>query len=45
MDKCIQQGLISAQDAAGWWQQLEETNAAGEFHWGAIVFTAIGEKR
>jgi ubiquinone/menaquinone biosynthesis C-methylase UbiE len=45
MDKCIQQGLISAQDAAGWWQQLEETNAAGEFHWGAIVFTAIGEKQ
>jgi hypothetical protein len=44
VDKCVQQGLITSQDAERWWQQLEEANAAGEFHIGAIVFTSVGEK-
>ena len=44
VDKCVQQGLISSQDAERWWQHLEEANAAGEFHAGSIVFTAAGEK-
>jgi hypothetical protein len=43
--KCVQQGLISAKDAERWWQQLEEADTAGEFHCGAIVFTAAGDKR
>jgi ubiquinone/menaquinone biosynthesis C-methylase UbiE len=45
VDKCVQQAVVSPQDAERWWQHLEEANAAGEFHGGAIVFTAVGEKR
>jgi ubiquinone/menaquinone biosynthesis C-methylase UbiE len=45
VDKCVQQRLISPQDAERWWQHLKESDAAGEFHCGAIVFTAAGEKR
>ena len=45
VDKCVQQGLLSASAGAQWWQQLEEANATGDFYWGAVVFTAIGEKR
>jgi len=45
VDRCVQQGLLSASDAERWWQHLEAANAADEFHAGAIVFTAIGEKR
>jgi len=45
VDKCVQQRLISPQDAERWWQHLKESDSAGEFHCGAIVFTATGEKR
>jgi ubiquinone/menaquinone biosynthesis C-methylase UbiE len=44
VDKCVQQGVISAQDAERWWQHLEAANATGEFHAGAIVFTVMADK-
>jgi ubiquinone/menaquinone biosynthesis C-methylase UbiE len=44
VDRCVQQGVISSQDAERWWQQLEDANAAAEFHSGAIVFTVAGDK-
>ena len=40
----MQQGIIPAQDAERWLQQLEEANGVGEFHTEAIVFTAVGDK-
>jgi len=43
IDRCIQQEVISAKEADGWRRHLEETNAAGDFRWRAIVFTSIGE--
>jgi ubiquinone/menaquinone biosynthesis C-methylase UbiE len=44
IDRCVQQEVISAKEADGWMRHLEETNAAGDFRWRAIVFTAMGEK-
>jgi hypothetical protein len=36
--------MVPAQDAERWLQQLEEANGVGEFHTGAIVFSAVGDK-
>ena len=44
LDKCVQQGMIPAQDTERWLQLLVEANGVGEFHAGAIVFSAVGDK-
>ena len=44
VDRCVQQELVSLQDAERWWQQLEKADGAGNYYGGAIVFTATGER-
>jgi ubiquinone/menaquinone biosynthesis C-methylase UbiE len=41
-NNCVQQGLVAKKDVERWWEQLEEADAAGDFHYGVIVFTAAG---
>jgi len=44
LNNCIQQQLISRSDAERWWQQVEQADAAGNFHYGVISFITAGEK-
>jgi hypothetical protein len=44
VEKCVLDGRISEAAAANWWTHLEKADAIGELQFGAIVFTAAGEK-
>ena len=42
VDKCVQQGVISAQDAERWWQHLEEAKPLVNF---TVARCVYGDRR
>jgi ubiquinone/menaquinone biosynthesis C-methylase UbiE len=45
VNQCVEEGLISQDDATQWWQQLAEASASGVFFGGIIAFTVSGVKQ